>query len=286
MKKLGRSCALVAAVAVSAVACSGSGSSGTGAVSFSIWGEPFIEDVIPSDKVEDGWSIKYGKFLVTVGPIRVADASGVVAAEMKGSMLFDMTKRGVKPVVTFDALPAKAYEQVGFDIAPATADTELAAATEADKQLMLAGGYSIYVDALATKGTVTKKYVWGFKTATTYRQCKGDVSGKEVDGVVVTNGGTDQPQITIHGDHLYYDDLQDPSSKVRFDNIAGADVDNDGTVTLAELAKVELAKVPRDKGPYGTGSAQGINDLEAFHTALSRTIGHWRGEGECFSTPR
>ncbi len=142
------------------------------------------------------------------------------------------------------------------------------------------------MDAVATKGGVTKKYTWGFKTATSYRQCKARVGGKEVEGLVVTNGGTDNPQITIHGDHLYYDDLQDPDSKVRFDNIAAADGDNDGIITLEELSRVELAKIPKEKGPYGTGSARGINDLEAFHTALSRTVGHWRGEGECFSSPR
>lgn len=277
---------LVGAVVLSSVACSSSDATGTGSLSFSIWGEPFIEDKIPADKVEDGWTIKYNKFLVTLGPIRVADSSGSVVSEMAGSKLFDMTKPGVKPVVTFASVPAKAYEQVSFDIAPATAATELAVATEADKELLVAGGFSIYVDAVATKGAVTKTYRWGFKTATAYRQCKGDVGGKNLDGVLVTNGGTDDPQITIHGDHLYYDDLQDPESKVRFDNIAAADVDNDGVITLAELAKVELAKIPKEKGAYGTGSARGVNDLEAFHTALSRTIGHWRGEGECFSTPR
>lgn len=267
-------------------ACSSSDdqADGQGSVAFNIWGEDFIEQQIPADKVEDGWSIKYSKFLVSVGGITVADAGGQVAAQMTGSKLFDMTKPGVKPVVRFDGLPAKSWDAVSFEITPVTAETELAVAAEADKQLMLAGGYSVYIDATATKGAVTKKYTWGFTTATAYRQCQADVGGKETLGVVVTNGGTDEPQITIHGDHLYYDDLQDPASKVRFDNIAAADADNDGVITMAELSAVELAKIPAAQGPYGTGSAAGINDLGAFHTALSRTVGHWRGEGECFSS--
>jgi len=47
-------------------------------------------------------------------------------------------------------------------------------------------------------------------------------------------------------DHLYYDDLQAKDAQVRFGNIAAADADNDA--------------------------------------ALSPTIGHYRGEGECFAS--
>jgi hypothetical protein len=53
---------------------------------------------------------------------------------------------------------------------------------------------------------------------------------------------------------------------------------------MEELTRVKLAAIPRENGPYGTGSAAGINDLGAFVTALSRTVGHFRGEGECFAS--
>ncbi len=276
-------------IAITVAACSSDSTGGTegkGGIAFSAWGEEFIEQELPAADVEDGWTIKYNKFLVVLRNIKVADASGAVAGEMKASKLFDMTKPGVKPVVKFDGVGAKAWEHVSYEIAPAAADTELAAATDADKALMTAGGYSIYLDAVATKGAVIKKYTWGFKTATLYDRCKGEIDGKDVDGVVVKNGGTDEPQLTIHGDHFYYDDLQSPDAKVRFDTIAAADADSDGTVTFDELSKVKLASIPKAQGPYGTGSAAGINDLGAFVTGLSRTIGHYRGEGECFASAR
>jgi hypothetical protein len=268
-------------------ACSSSEAVGKGRVAFSTWGEEYIEKEIPADIVADGWVIHYNRYLVTFRDIKVADtASGTVAAEMKGSKLFDMTTPGVKPIVTFDDLPAKPWDHVSYEISPSTSDTELGAASDADKQMMVSGGYSIYVDAVATKGAVTKTYKWGFSTATLFDRCKGELGGKDTDGVVVTNGGTDDPQLTIHGDHLYYDDLQAKEARVRFDNIAGADADNDGVVTLDELGSVKLAAIPKANGPYGTGSAAGINDLKAFVTALSRTIGHYRGEGECFASAR
>ncbi len=259
---------------------------GQGSVAFTTWGEEFIEKEIPAASVEDGWTIHYNKYLVTFRDIKVADSGGTIGAEMKGSKLFDMTKAGVKSLVTFSNIVAKAWEHVSYEISPATSDTEVGVATDADKQLMVASGYSVYVDAVATKGGTTKTYTWGFNTVTLFDRCQGELGGKDTEGVVVTNGGTDQPQLTIHGDHLYYDDLQAKEAKVRFDNIAGADANGDGTVTLDELAKVKLAAIPKDKGPYGTGSAAGINDLRAFVTALSRTIGHFRGEGECFASAR
>lgn len=256
---------------------------GRGAVAFSTWGEELIEKEIPATEVEDGWTIRYRKFLVVLGGIRVADARGELAAEMQGSKLFDMTKPGVKAVVTFPALEEKHWEHVSYEIRPADAQTELAGATDADKALMTSSGYSIYVEGEATKGAAKKTYTWGFKTKTLYDRCEGELAGKTTPGVVVTNGGTDQPQITIHGDHLYYDDLQSPDAKVRFDNIASADANDDGEITLAELASIKLAAIPKERGAYGTGSASGVNDLGAFVAALSRTVGHFRGEGECFA---
>jgi hypothetical protein len=51
-------------------------------------------------------------------------------------------------------------------------------------------------------------------------------------------------------------------------------------VTLDELRAIKLSDIT--VGTYGTGSAD-INDLGAFVEALSQTLGHFRGEGECRS---
>ena len=99
---------------------------------------------------------------------------------------------------------------------------------------MVQNGYSVYVEGSATKDATTKSFTWGFKTSTLYDKCKGEVSGKETEGVVVTNGGNDAVEPTIDGDHLFYDDLQSAEAKMRVDNIANADADNDGKVTLED----------------------------------------------------
>ena len=121
---------------------------------------------------------------------------------------------------------------------------------------------------------------WGFPINTLYEKCEHPDLG---EGVTVPNGGEETVQLTIHGDHLFFDDLQSPDAKMRFDAIAAADkagiLGADGQVTLEELALVDLTELPPEQ--YGTGGASNVRTLRDFVTALVRTVGHYRGEGEC-----
>lgn len=283
-------------VLVTAVACSSTteDADGKGTVTFTTWGEEYVEQGIPPTDtdgtvvVEDGWTIAFDKLLVVISEIAVAEEGKPPAATLAASKLFDMHVPGEKLVASFPDLPGKAYPHVSWAISPATSATELGAgATDADRAMMAEKGYSIWLSATASKGAVSKRLAWGFTTNTLYERCKAEQEGREVDGVVVTNGGSDSVQLTIHADHFFYDDLQSADAKVRFDAIADADADADGEVTLDELAAVELADRSKiEAGPYGTGSAAGVHDLRAFVEALSRTIGHFRGEGECLTRAR
>lgn len=286
---------LAAVLTILAAACSDSDADGKGDVTFTAWGEDFIEKEIPAKDpatgeviVEDGWTIRFSKFLIVISDVSVGEADKEPAAKMTTPKLYDMHAPGRKPVVTFTGLPGKAYTHVSYAVGPATPSAELAGgATDADKQLMVQGGYSVYVEGTLAKDATTKSFTWGFGTNTLYDRCEGEVSGKMTEGVVVTNGGNDSVELTIHGDHLFYDDLQSPDAKLRVDALANADADADGKITLEELAAVQLAdpqKIP--PGTYGTGSASNVNDLRAFVEALSRTLGHFRGEGECLARAR
>lgn len=272
-------------LAATAMGCGGDDADGEGNVTFTTWGEGYIEEEIPAADFEDGWSVRYSKFLVVIGGVQIADDQGAIAAEMKGSMLFDHKAAGPKPVTRFDALPAKAWTKVSYRVPVVGDETSLGeGATAEDLAAMKAGKYAVYVEGEAQKGAVTKTFQWGFGAPTLYADCEGDKDGKVTPGVVVTNGGTDEVELTIHGDHLFYDDLQAESAKLRFEAIAAADADGDGAVTQAELAAVKLVSIDPANGGYGTGAAGDIDDLGAFVAALSRTLGHFRGEGECFVT--
>jgi hypothetical protein len=276
-----------------ATACSSStdstsgGGDGQGTAAFTTYGEDYIEQEIPASEFEDAWSVKYDRFLIAIHDVSVAEEGKGPAALMGESKVFDMHKPGDKPVITFPNLPGKPYTHVSYRIGPPNAASlPSEGATAADKDLLTAGGFGVYVEGSLSKDGVTKTFKWGFTTNTLYDRCEGELSGKKTEGVVVTNGGTDLVQLTIHGDHLFYDDLQAANAKVRGGNIAAADANNDNVITLEELGAVKLTSIAKENGSYGTGSAANINDLRTFVEALSRTLGHFRGEGECFASAK
>lgn len=65
------------------------------------------------------------------------------------------------------------------------------------------------------------------------------------------------------------------ATSLRFDALAAADANADGEVTLDELTAAPLDVRLYD--PSGLGAV----NFGAFVTALARTVGHFRGEGEC-----
>jgi hypothetical protein len=258
-------------------------SEGTGTVTFTTYGEEYIEQEIPAAAggeagFVDGWTVRYSKFLVMIGEVKV-ETHEEVGATQATSKVFDVHKPGPVVVETFTGLPAREWDHVSYAIAP-WPHAESVNADARDVERMKAEGFSVYVEGTATKGGVTKRFAWGFPTNTLYAHCESPDLGA---GVTVPNGGEETVQLTIHGDHLFFDDLQSPEAKMRFDAMAAADnlgiSGADGEVTLEELAAVDLTELPPDQ--YGTGGAGNVRNLRDFVTALVRTVGHFRGEGEC-----
>jgi len=267
------------------VACgddTGTPSGEEGAITFTSWGEEYIEQEIPADIFEDGYSIHYDKFLVLISNITVADEEGNVAASDENAYLINHTEAGVKEIVKFEGLEAKNYTLVHYETSPAAREKIqlVGGATEADADMMASEQYHVYIEGTLSKGGESKTFKWGFGIPTLLDECEGEIDGKLTEGAVVTSGGDDVIELTIHGDHFFYDDLQSPDAVVRGDAVFNADADMDDVVTQAELAAIPLVDLPANQ--YGTGGVEGVNDLGAFVSFLSRTIGHFRGEGECF----
>lgn len=251
---------------------------GSGTVTFTTYGEDFIERELPASAFADGWTVRYSKFLVMLGEVRV-ESHDEVAATQATAKVFDVHKPGPVVVETFTELPAKEWDHVSYAIAP-WPHAEAANADAPDVARMKAEGYSVYVEGTATKGSVTKRFNWGFATNTLYAHCASPDLGA---GVTVPKDGEETVQLTMHGDHLFFDDLQSPEASMRFDAMAAADqlgiAGPDGEVSLEELAAVDLTELPA--GQYGTGGVGNVRNLRDFVTALVRTVGHFRGEGEC-----
>ncbi len=251
-----------------ALAACDSSDEGSGTLKVELWGEDYIEDGIPSDEFVDGWAIDYDRFLVNLGQLTVAEASGAPVVEEPAFRVWDLSAFDGPRVLAEAAVPAGAYVHTAYSIAPATAASVAGNATESDVVRMKAGGLSVLVEGRATKGDRTVSFSWGFTNATTYDPCH---SGGKVE-----DGTTASIQITIHGDHLFYDDAASEEPSLRFEDLAAADANADGEVTAAELAAV--ATLPLDH--YGVGSLE-IDDLWEYLSHMSTTVGHIDGEGHC-----
>jgi hypothetical protein len=260
---------------------------GKGTVVITTWGEEYIEEGLPSSAFLDKWSVKYSRFLVVYHDVTIADENADVVAQLENPLVFDMThkaKGAPKILATFE-LEAKSWPNLSYQVGPISDDAEPGdLATQADVDTLRIEQASIHVEGTATSPTAEQKaFNWSFSPATLFQSCHGEQDGKEVEGVLVTNGGTQEVELTVHGDHMFYDDLQSEEGGPRFQAYADADANLDGEVTLAELDLVPLYTIPIEKGTYGTGALGNVNTLGDYVRTLSRTIGHYRGEGSCNS---
>lgn len=254
---------------------------GTGDVAVNTWGEEYIEQGIPAAEFEDGGSATYTKFLISFGTVTLDDAQDGPAGSIESNTVFDLVSPGPHDVGTIAGVSATTHDDFDYMVVPVSATTTVhASAAEADATMMASMGYAIYVEGTVSNGNETKSFRWGFSESTHYDGCVDVSSGQELAGVVVVDGGQSEAQLTIHGDHLFYDDLLSSEAKLRSQVIMAADADMDGEVTMAELEAVPLADISSEDGPYGV-AASDVNDLGAYLRAATRTLGHFNGEGHC-----
>lgn len=227
------------------------------------WGEEYIEQEIPAADFADGCSVAYDRFLVVFADIALEDGDGDVVAQHEPDTVVDVHEAGPHAIATLE-VPADHYDAVRMQIAPSDAGEGL----NTDEVDGLEGASVWASGTLSCPDMDPVTFDWRFDTDTLY-VC-------EPEELTIAGGGRGESQLTIHGDHLFYDGLSNPDAAVRGLAIAGADADMNGDVTLEELAAVSVASLGYDVGPYSD-----VTDLRVFVTFLTRTLGHIDGEGHC-----
>ncbi len=248
------------------IALLAAGCAGEGTWVLETWGESYIEASIPAGDFADGCEVVYDVFLVLDGDMALLDGDGAAVAEVPEARVYDMTQAGPHEIAALD-VPATHYDTVRWRIGPAP-DAVAGNATADQVALVHEAGASVSVAGSLTCGTDTVAFDWTFDTDTTYL-C-------EPEDLTIPAGGEDGTQLTVHGDHLFYDGLENADAEVRGQAVLDADADQDGRVTLEELAAVSVAELG-----YDVGSRSEVTDLAAFVSYLSRTLGHVDGEGHC-----
>jgi len=266
-----RSSFVLSALAVLATAC---GDPAPGSLEIRVYGESFIEDGIPAGEVVDGWAIDFDRFLIALSDVQAAQGSSPPALSAPQQTVFDVSLSTMMAgaLVASAEVPAGRYDTVSYRIAPARTGAVAGPSVPADAvQAMIAAGESVRVAGTASKAGRSIRFDWRFDEAVRYHTCR---STAEIDG------GTGQAQLTIHGDHLFYDDIVAEEPNVAFELIAATDADGDGVVTRAELQVKDLGAEAR----YQVGST-GVTNLWDFIAYQTGTLGHIDGEGHCETAP-
>jgi len=242
---------------------------GEGEWSLNTWGEDYIEEEIPSEEFADSCSATFDEFLVGMTGLGLIDGNGEFAATIDGALVFDVSQKGPHLVGTSPA-PVGLYPTVEGRIAPSS---DLAAGNASAEQVarLVDNGWSVAARGAITCGSDTVTFDWGFATDTTYT-C-------DPEGLEVARGGAASSELTIHGDHFFYDGLEDPDAGVRGQALVDADANADGVLTLEELEGVDIAPLGYTVGQFGE-----VRDLRQFVTHLTSTLGHIDGEGHCAVT--
>jgi hypothetical protein len=235
---------------------------GEGTLHTRIYGEAFIEEGIPADVFVDGWSVTFTRFIVVVDGISAHDTKD------GGRYAFDLVPgtSGAGQEVTELAVP-EGGQSLEYRIAPGGA-ADGGNASAADAQMMADNGWSVFVEGSATKDGAAISFAWGFDSTTEYSHCEV-VESVPADGEATT-------VMTIHADHVFYDDLDSEEPNVAFDLVAASDADMDGIVTREELLARDISAEAR----YQVGSRD-IANLWDFMNAQTSTLGHIDGEGHC-----
>jgi len=272
--------------------CGSQGGSGTLAMAAS--GESAAVDGYPSATgvaFADGWSLDVDFVLMSVSAFYVAHGGARVALPDADPVILDLHDALLQDVWTFSGVPARRYEDVGYQIAPPTSGARrIGTITQEQIDTMTAGGIAYWLHGTAhhpDHHDVTLDLRIPMHTSMSHCVNAMDMT----DGLVVTPNGTAELQLTFHLDHVFFDSIVAAEPAIRFEAYAAAAGD-DFVVTLDELASQPLANLHDVDGSplmedgvqlfYDPGSTPlAVQDLRSFVYHQATTVGHFNGEGHC-----
>jgi hypothetical protein len=289
---------MVGLAALVAVGCG----SETGDGRVQVFVEP--EDTVPEglepgtgeENIQDGWTVTYQKFLVTIGNFRASGAGEELAEPTVYLVDLKNVPAGGLVIATFEGAPAIRFDKVGFDLPNASSSAVRAEGmAEDDYDFMVSNEYSLYVEATMTKPDgqsclptspddcvplTSLTFNWGQRAGTSFDDCAPEEGAA---GFAVPSGGSVQVKPTIHGDHWFFTNITQGAevTERHAQWIADCDTNRDGETTLEELQAVQASDV-FPSPPYNlSGAIIPIDTAYDYLEAQTRTLGDYQGDGEC-----
>jgi hypothetical protein len=197
-------------------------------------------------QTRDGWQIRYERFLLSLGEVRLLSEDCEPYAEADYLRVLDMRRPGAQTVNTSHAIGRC---ELGFQLrSPAENSVLGAGVSEVDRVFMRErgsdafganAGRALHVAGSATRDAVTMRFAWSFRQRLDY-----------LCDVVAFESGTQQHlEIDVRGGALFRaasaDTDEDREVELELDAYAAADGDGDGDITLAELDGAQTASGDR-----------------------------------------
>lgn len=233
------------------------------------------------------YAVSYSKFIVAVGHVQLGRARGG-EVESEVVHIVDLKRVGEQGVeiAKFESLRAGEWDEFAFETPAAARDAVALEVDAEDAELMREQGWTYWIE-----GTVERPAASGgpvdFVIQTTVPTLFYDCERDGEFGLTVVADQTATGDITIHGDHIWFNSFptgSEGSVERRAAWLPQADVDGDGKVSSEDLAKLDATQVFTTELGYSLDGAPQEIPIESaldFVRAQLATQGHFRGEGEC-----
>ncbi|MBW2452887.1 MAG: hypothetical protein JRI68_00155 [Deltaproteobacteria bacterium] len=263
-------------------------------------------------ETDDGWRLSFTRFATALGGLRLggrgrrggpggaADDDCVDYSFSTYDRLYDFAVAGTSKLVLHYGL---GHCSVPFSMGqPSPRAILMAGVTQADLELMgpgesgmfeenLESGIALLVMGRAEKDGVTKRFAWRLTTSYVIGECHAPTGDEVINSVELRGGEALVRELEIRPKELFRltPSLEAP---IEFTRFAQADVDDDGAVTLEELAMVDLPfediiEDLRDELPKELQdelSAQFFDEatlLTLVRDILAQRVAAYEGAGEC-----
>ncbi len=186
---------LLGAMTLGMMGCgNGTTSPGSGNVQIFVEAESTIPNGLSAgtgaEDILDGWNAKYSRFIVAIGNFRAARSDAPDKLTAPDVYVLDLMNvpAGGYIVHTWSDVAAVRWDRFGFDLPNATsAATPIEPTTDADKQLLVDNGASIYIEGEIDNGTMKKTFKWALPAGTAFDDCADD---NGLSGFAVPSGGS------------------------------------------------------------------------------------------------
>jgi hypothetical protein len=276
-------------------ACGDAEDGPTGSVEVRISGQAFAKQGWPITidgetlEFEDGWSVRFEHVIASVSAFRLGDEGREVIARNPPGFVVDLQK-GDFVLWNLADVPAQRFRDVGYQFTSPAADAvSMGSVPEALIEAMRSEGYALFIQGTGEKQGRSVTFQFGIPGEVTTSACLN--GHDETDGVIVGEGRTARAEITLHMDHLFWDDHDAEEPRLLFGPLAYAAGDDD-LVTLDELAAQRLTDLhDADGAPLTDADDNPIvyvprvelpdNNLREYLIDTALTLGHFNGEGHC-----